>query len=164
MEALRSSFKAIRSLKSLFDTSSNNELIQRIEKLTRNSLPLWGKMTVNQMIEHADLHLKMTTGEIKVSRSFTGKIFGLLVKKIILNKDNALSKSLPTHEKLIPVGNPDLDLLKKNLINSVSKFSRIGANNIGKDSQHYFFGKLSDKDWDILMWKHLDHHLKQFGV
>ncbi len=149
---------------SLFDTQSNHEIVLRIEKLTKDSIAKWGKMSVNQMIEHVVMHLKMTSGEIKVTRSFTGRIFGLIFKNIFLYKNNVIGKNLPTHEKLIPEGNPDFNLMKKDLINSVSKFSILGANNIGKDSQHYFFGKLSDKEWDILMWKHLDHHLRQFGV
>ena len=152
------------TLKSLFDTSSNHEIILRIEKLTKDSNALWGKMSVNQMMEHVDLHLKMTNGEIRVTRSFAGKIFGLAVKKYFLHGDNLLTKSLPTHEKLIPEGNPDFELMKKNLINSVHKFAILGGNNVGKESQHYFFGKLTNSEWDVLMWKHLDHHLKQFGA
>jgi hypothetical protein len=32
----------------------------------------------------------------------------------------------------------------------------------GKESNS--FGKLTASEWNIMMYKHLDHHLTQFGV
>ena len=29
---------------------------------------------------------------------------------------------------------------------------------------HPFFGKVTPREWSIGMYKHLDHHLRQFGV
>ncbi|MFD1127776.1 DUF1569 domain-containing protein [Paenibacillus provencensis] len=28
---------------------------------------------------------------------------------------------------------------------------------------HPFFGKLTSEEWSIGLYKHLDHHLKEFG-
>jgi hypothetical protein len=31
-------------------------------------------------------------------------------------------------------------------------------------ASHPVFGRIKPNDWDVLVWRHLDHHLRQFGA
>ncbi len=51
----------------------------------------------------------------------------------------------------------------KSLFNESDSSEIIDRIGLSKDP-HPFFGNLNSEEWDTLNWKHLDHHLRQFGV
>ena len=77
--------------------------------------------------------------------------------------DKPIKKGLPTDGNFIPKGNFDLDKEKAGLIEIVSRLSEKGPEGITKEP-HPFFGALAPEEWNTLTWKHLDHHLSQFGA
>ena len=52
---------------------------------------------------------------------------------------------------------------KLELIEKVLKFSTLGPKVIA-NHKHPFFGEMTNEEWDLLQWKHLNHHLNQFSV
>ena len=72
-------------------------------------------------------------------------------------------RSLPTVKQFKITHEPNFDEARKELIEMVSQYAALGHGAI-KVTKHPFFGNMSMEEWDILQWKHLDHHLKQFGV
>jgi len=149
-------------VKSLFNEKDNQEIIRRFNNLTTNSKPDWGKMEVSQMVQHCTLSLKACLGEIKPKRAFTGILFGKMIKKKILSSD-FLRKNTPTSKEYVVKENLNLDDVKLTLISYIRKFVESGREAVTKET-HPFFGKMTVGEWDILMCKHLDHHLMQFGV
>ncbi|HEY3250275.1 MAG TPA: DUF1569 domain-containing protein [Ignavibacteria bacterium] len=149
-------------MKSLFDTSVNLEIIGRINKLTSGSKAEWGKMTVSQMLSHCRVPLESAFGEVKLKRNPIGVLLGPIAKKSIF-KDEPFKKNLPTDKNFIFKDDRNFDEEKIKLTEKVQKFAASGPDGITKDP-HPFFGKLTVNQWDMLMWKHLDHHLRQFGV
>ncbi|HEX8334365.1 MAG TPA: DUF1569 domain-containing protein [Segetibacter sp.] len=149
-------------MKSLFNTGDNNELIQRIERLTPNSPAEWGKMNVAQMLSHVQEPIKIAFGEVKLKQSFIGILFGRMAKKKMLQGEG-LTKNLPTAPSFLRKDDRNFEEEKSKLISYVKAFATKGADGITKDT-HPFFGKLTTTEWDVLGWKHLDHHLRQFGV
>lgn len=147
---------------SLFNTTDNNAIIERIHKLTPESKPLWGKMTVAQMLAHAQQPLKVAFGELQLKQSVIGFLFGSYYRKKYTGKDT-YSKNSPTDSHFIIRDNKNFEEEKNKLIPLVQRFAKEGASAITKQ-KHPFFGKLTTEDWDILQSKHLDHHLRQFGV
>ncbi|HEX2787024.1 MAG TPA: DUF1569 domain-containing protein [Ignavibacteria bacterium] len=151
-------------MKSLYNSADNQEVIDRINKLSPESKAQWGKMNVSQMLAHADITMKSALGEIKGKRTLMGKLFGNMVKKKITSDDTPFKQGLPTDKAFVMTGNEkNFEAEKKNLIASVEKIGRVGANGVSKDP-HPFFGEMTPQQWDVLIWKHLDHHLRQFGV
>ena len=146
--------------KNIFDPGAKEQMIERIKKLTPESPAQWGKMNVSQMLAHLQLPIQMATGEHKIKRTFLGRIVGPLVKSTMYN-DKPFSKNLPTDKSFIMLGQQkDFTTERINLIDKLNAFQ---VNQI-VDYPHPFFGKLTREQWSISTWKHLDHHLRQFGV
>ena len=149
-------------MKSLFNINDNREIKGRVNKLTPDKNPEWGKMKVTQMMHHCTLALSACFGEIRPKRVLIGILFGKMIKKKIL-KEGPFRKNSPTSKEYIVKEDKNFDEEQAKLITYIGKFVESGKDIIIKEP-HPFFGKMTTEEWDILMWKHLDHHLKQFGV
>ncbi len=147
-------------VKNLFDTEVKEEIIQRIKKLTPESNALWGKMNVSQMLAHVQVPIAVSEGRQKLSRSFIGFIFGPFAKKILYN-DQPFRRNLPTDKRFVMIGEKkEFEKEQKQLLEIVQNFKEENIVN----TPHPFFGKLTKEQWSKGAWKHLDHHLRQFGV
>jgi hypothetical protein len=149
-------------MKSLFDKTYNQEIIDRIDLLSPDSKSIWGKMDVCKMLLHAQRPLMVAFGEMKLKRSIIGILFGRLAKRKLLNPE-PFEKNLPTSPQFIVKENPEFEFERQNLRFLVKRFADLGPSSL-KNEIHPFFGKLTVQEWDTLQLKHLDHHLRQFGV
>lgn len=149
-------------MKSLFVQAGANELIQRINSLSSESKAVWGKMNVSQMLVHTQAPLKVAFGELKLKRGLLGILFGGMVKKQ-LTGSVPFKRNSPTDKQFLVTGTPDFVKEQKKLVELVSRFALEGPQAITSEP-HPFFGKMTPQEWDILQWKHLDHHLRQFGA
>lgn len=151
-------------MKSLFNAKDNQEIIDRINKLTPSWQGQWGKMNVEQMLAHSRMPLLAAYGEGKMSkRGLVSFLFGKMAKRQLVTEDKPFSKNLPTDKKFIIANPENFEKEKKALIENVMQFCTKGPDAITKEP-HAFFGNLSPQEWDKLQWKHLDHHLSQFGA
>lgn len=143
----------------LFKPEVQANIIARINKLTPESGALWGKMNVSQMLEHSCAQMRVALGDEKLSQSFIGMLFGKWVKKKSLEV-KPFSKNLPTVQAFTVKHQPDFEDTKNKLIGKVTRF----VENAITKNPHPFFGKMTLDEWSTGTWKHLDHHLRQFGV
>ena len=149
-------------MKSIFYEQDKNELLRRIEKLSPTHAAIWGKMNVSQMLTHSIEGLKMPTGEIKPKRvGFPVNLIGRLIKNKVLAAGE-LRKNAPTAPELTITDTKDFEKEKMQLIAAVNEIYAMGEAGVKQDI-HPFFGKMTPKEWGILNYKHLDHHLRQFG-
>ena len=147
-------------VKNLFDPSVKEEIIVRINKLTSDTKPLWGKMNAGQMLAHLQMPIGVADGTHQLKRTLFGRIVGPMVKSMIYN-DKPFKRSLPTDPSFIMITNEkDFETEKQKLLKMISNFSETAIVN----ETHTFFGKLTKEQWSKGTWKHLDHHLQQFGV
>ncbi len=150
-------------MKTLFNAEANQEIITRINKLSPESKALWGKMNVEQMLAHNRMPLLAAYGVEKMSpRGLISFLFGKIAKKQILSP-KPFGKNLPTDKKFIVVNAEKFEKEKQVLVENVALFVKNGPGKITKEP-HGFFGNLSPDEWGRLQYKHLDHHLIQFGV
>ncbi len=149
-------------MKSLFNESDSNQLIERVKRLAPDAKAQWGRMEVAQMLAHAQRPLMSAYGDLKTSRGLMGILFGRMAKKK-LTGDQPFQKNLPTDKNFVITDQRDFEKEKQKLILSVQRFVQAGPNGVTKDP-HPFFGPMTSVEWDRLMWNHLDHHLRQFGV
>ncbi len=147
-------------MKSLFNKTDNQEMIDRINKLGSNSKAQWGKMNVSQMVLHMQQPLRVAFGELKLKRTFIGILFGGIAKKKLAGPQ-PFPRDMPTDKNFIVSTKPNFEVEKKKLIILVQRFAEKGPSGIMQEP-HPFFGKLTTQEWDSLQWKHLDHHLRQF--
>ena len=149
-------------MKSIFDKQTKDEVVGRIKLLNENSKPQWGKMTVAQMVKHCSLCEEYYYGNIKIKRSFLGRVFGKrAINSILKDETTGIRKNAPTPPPF-KVSTPDLNLEVERenwekLINRYDTFA-------GENFTHWFFGKMSKNQLGEFIYKHCDHHLRQFGV
>ena len=149
-------------MKSIFDKDIRDELVNRMSSLNKESKALWGKMTVSQMVRHCVLCEAYYHGDIIVKRSFLGRIFGRLAIAAILKDENTvLKKNAPTPLPFkVNDSNLNLEAEKENWQKLI-----IGYGNFPEDNFiHWFFGSMTKKQLGEFIYKHSDHHLRQFGV
>lgn len=149
-------------MNSIFNADDNKLIIERINHLKMDTKPLWGKMTVSQMLMHCRQPLLVASGELRLNRGLMGILFGNWAKKKLTGPE-PFQKNLPTDKSFIVKEDKNFEEEKSALLNLIHKFEKTGQNIITTQT-HPFFGKLTAEQWDILQVKHLDHHLRQFGV
>ena len=149
-------------MRSLFEERDRSEVLARLRSLTPESKPLWGTMNVAQMIAHCAIPLEVATGTRTMKRSVLGRMLGWLVKGGATSP-KPFKRGLPTDHRFVTDSPGNVDEERSRLIAVVDLFASRGPEPL-RDAVHTFFGKLEPDRWDTLMWKHLDHHLRQFGV
>lgn len=148
-------------MKSVFNPSDNEELIARINLLTPTSQPVWGKMNVAQMMGHCQRAIEVGTGLLELKRTALGFVFGRMALRQLMTKPT--KRNLPTDKNFIVPNTVEFEAEKAKLIALYSSLAENGSGLL-KVKKHPFFGEMTDDQWDVLLWKHLDHHLQQFGV
>jgi hypothetical protein len=150
--------------KSLHNPIYFEEIINRISSLTENSPRKWGKMDVSQMMRHCNSVLQIPQGKIKLqSVNIVFRLIGIITKREMQVFNNGIPQNMPTFQKLIINFECDFDEEKENLLKTLDEY-RINFKNKNLPDRHVLFGKMEEKDWGFLEYKHLDHHLKQFSV
>lgn len=150
-------------MKDIFNQATTSELIERINKLTESSKPIWGKMNVEKMVAHCNVTYEMAfENKYKKPNIFMKLLLKFFVKKFVVN-EIPYKKNIKTAPEFIITDTRNFEIEKNKLIGYLKKCQELGANYFeGKDS--HSFGKLSASEWNNLFYKHLDHHLTQFGV
>ena len=149
-------------MKNLFQPNAVNEVISRIDKLQPMTQHQWGKMDVAQMMAHCSATLDVASGRLVLHRLFIGRILGPFVRPTFTN-DKAFSKNGPTDKKFVIADKRDFAREQEQLKVRVRQFHEGGEARCTKHP-HSFFGPLTPQEWATGMYKHLDHHLRQFGV
>jgi len=151
-------------MKNLFDAAVADEVKARLQRLEPQSERLWGQMTVAQMVAHCAMSMQWAVGEVMPEKgALPARLMGRLVKPMVFRNEDPLRKNSPTAKSLIVADERDLGKERDRLSRLIDKFAAGGAAGCTRNP-HSFFGKMTPEEWAILMYKHLDHHLRQFGV
>lgn len=150
-------------MKTLFDPIRMEEVKQRVRQLRPESERQWGRMQPQQMLAHCTLGFQMAMGEIRPRRVLISRILGPAIKPLVFRDDEPMRRNSPTSRELIVESAGDFAAERDRLCGTVDRFAAAGP--AGCTSHpHPFFGKLTPEEWSALMYKHLDHHLRQFGA
>jgi hypothetical protein len=145
-------------MKSIFDKTTRDELINRINSLNENSKAQWGKMTVAQMVKHCAQWDEMALGRKKYKQSFIGKLFGKIALKDMM-KDEPVKRNMPTVPSFKIAGDVDLAEEKSKWIKSLEEYKDFS----NEGFIHPFFGAMTKENTGYMVYKHIDHHLQQFN-
>ena len=150
-------------MKTLFDASAALEMKARISQLQPESERQWGKMNPAQALAHCVGGLKLALGDITPPRTVIGWTIGPLIKKMVLKDEEPMRRNSPTVKGLEVEDNRNLAIERDRLFAEIDRFVAAGADGC-TTHPHSFFGRLTPEEWGALMYKHLDHHLRQFAV
>lgn len=147
-------------MKTIYDAQTKAELITRINLVEPNAKPLWGKMTAGQMLKHCRMWEDMSQGRLPFKRSFIGRLVGKMVLKKLVSDDRPLTRNTPTSPELIVRTQVDAGEEKAAWIACLQAY----GDKPGPGVPHPFFGHVSGENLGILVYKHADHHLRQFNA
>ncbi len=150
-------------MKSVFNLNDTEELKERINSLNPNSIGMWGKMNIAQMLAHCNVSYEMAfENKHPKPNAIMRFILKNFVKSTVVG-DKPYKKSSQTAPAFIITDSRDFENEKKRLIAYIEKTRDLGENYFdGKESLS--FGVLNKTEWNTMFYKHLDHHLNQFGV
>ena len=146
----------------LYEAAAVKSIHERLSRLSPDSQRQWGKMSAGQTAAHCAVGLEMALGDKKPPRMFLGRLLGWLAKPSALG-EKPFAKNSPTSPEFIIPGERDLSRERERLRALIDRFAGAGPSGCTAHP-HSFFGPLSPQEWSVLMYKHLDHHLRQFGV
>ena len=147
-------------MKTLFAEQHRTGLLARVERVTSDTQPTWGKMNAQKMLAHLVESMRMAIGELEVKPKKLPIRFPPLRELLVYWLP--WPKGSPTAPELLPSNPRTVEESKRELQRLVSLFAERGANL--QWPRHPAFGNLGRKAWGVLTWRHIDHHLRQFGV
>jgi hypothetical protein len=147
-------------MKSIFDKVTRDELTSRINNINENSAAQWGKMNVDQMLEHCIRAEEHYSGKAIYKRVPLSYIFGKMALKNILKDETPLKHNMPTKpDFVVTATDKDLETAKEKwivLINAYGEYAN-------PSYTHFFFGPMTKEQLGHMVYKHADHHLRQFN-
>lgn len=147
-------------MQTFFDPSVQADLRDRLGRLTADAQAQWGRMNAAQMLAHCVASMKMPTGEVPLKAGFMS-FLGRLLKKSVLG-EKPFARNAPTDKAFLVSNERDFQVELSHLLESIQTLSQGPA--VITVHTHPFFGPMTDEDWGVLLFKHLDHHFRQFGV
>ena len=150
-------------MKNIFSHEVSNEVIARIGSLTPETKPKWGKMSVSQMLAHCNVTYKMAFSTSRNRPKFLTRLVLKFIVKPLVVSEKPFPKNGKTAPQFLVTDDKNFDEEKSRLIENVKKVQKLGSDYFdGKKS--ITLGKLKSQEWNNMFYKHLDHHLTQFGV
>jgi len=150
-------------MKNLFEAARAEEIKERMALLRPDSERLWGKMNAAQAMAHCAGAMEMAVGDTQAPRMFVGRLLGRIVKPMVFANDKPMLRNASTMKSLVIRDDRDLGKERERLCKLIDRFAAAGPAGC-TTHPHSFFGPLTPEEWAALEYKHLDHHLRQFGV
>lgn len=151
-------------IKDIFNPEVTAEIIGRINRLTPETQRLWGTMNVSQMLAHCNVPYAYTFTPEKFKKpNFLMKfILSNFVKKMVVSP-TPYKKNERTSPSFVIADQRDFEKEKSILINNIKKCEALGRTHF-EGKENFSFGKMTADEWNALYYKHIDHHLRQFGI
>jgi len=150
-------------MKNLWQRETVEELKDRLGRLGPDSVRLWGKMTPAQAMAHCAMGMELALGDRKPPRMFLGRVIGSVIKPMAFKESEPMRRNSPTIPGFAVTDNRDFERERGNLCALIDRFASAGPAAC-TSHPHSFFGKLTPDEWSMWMYKHIDHHLQQFGA
>ena len=145
-----------------WDTTTRADICRRVERLTPDHKPRWGKMNAAQMLAHLNDAMRMAAGDLPVAPKKDSPLNKWPLKQLVVYA-MPWPKGAPTAPELLARMN-ECDLTAEQ-----AQFKQIADRLAAKPAtdkwpQHPAFGTLTHRAWGVLKYRHADHHLRQFGL
>ncbi|UOE50024.1 DUF1569 domain-containing protein [Mucilaginibacter sp. SMC90] len=158
----KNTYLGFMALPNIFTVQVADDVISRINKLTPQTSPQWGKMSVAQMLAHCCVTYEMVYED---KHPKPGAFMKIILKMLVKNKvvsETPYKRNSPTAPAFLIAGERDFNIEKARLISYIQKTQQLGEAAFAGRQSHSF-GPLTLTEWNNMFYKHLDHHLTQFG-
>lgn len=151
-------------LPNIFEKDAATAMIARIKNLHPTTAAQWGKMNVQQMLAHCNVTYEMVFEPQKHPKP--KGLIKFILKTFVKSKvtsEIAYKANSPTASQFIIKDERQFEQEQARLISYINDTQQLGAGHFeGMDSPS--FGMLNAVQWNNMFYKHLDHHLRQFGM
>lgn len=149
-------------MNTLFNPADRDALARRFAELEPSAQRQWGKMDAAQMLKHCSIALGDLLGNRPVKQAFLGKLITPLIRGQIFG-EKPFRRNSPTDPIYVVSDAQDFETERARLATFIDRAVQRGTAKT-EGMVHPFFGRLSGDQWGRLIYKHFDHHLRQFGV
>ncbi|HST59803.1 MAG TPA: DUF1569 domain-containing protein [Longimicrobium sp.] len=149
-------------MKNLYEPATAAEVKDRLQQLRPESPRLWGTMSAGQTVAHCAVAMEMAVGDVRPRRMPIGYLLGPLFKRLAIGNEQPFRRNTPTTPDLVMRDERELDAERRRLTALIDRFATGPA--ACTTHPHAFFGRLAPREWAVLSYKHIDHHLRQFGA
>ena len=149
-------------MQTIFEPNASRVIKDRLSRLRPDSQRQWGKMNPAQAVAHCCKGMEQALGDVLPPRLLIGRLIGGYVKSKALADDVPMRRNSPTVPGFVVLDERDLVAERHRLDALIDRVVAVGPQGC-TDHPHSFFGPMTGEQWGILMYKHLDHHLRQFG-
>lgn len=150
-------------MKNLWQPETVQELKDRLSHLRPESPREWGRMTPAQAVAHCSLGMELALGDRRPPRMLIGRLIGGMIKPRAFQESEPMRRNSPTIPGFAVTDNRDLVRERDTLCDLIDRFAAAGPTGC-TNHPHSFFGRLTPDEWSMWMYKHIDHHLRQFGA
>ena len=151
------------ALPNVFTKEVSTDILDRISHLKVDSQPKWGKMSVAQMLAHCNVTYEMTYEDIHPKPNALIKFILKMIVKNSVTNEVPYKHNSSTAPQFIIKETKDFEVEKKRLTDFIIKTQQFGESHFDGRESHSF-GVLNKTEWNNMLYKHLNHHLNQFGV
>jgi hypothetical protein len=139
--------------------------VAEIKRIPSDTPPLWGKMTLQQMIEHFSDNVRIASGKTTFREIITPSENLQRVRDFLMSekpfRENTVNPMLP--EDPLPVRNPQIEEAIAELQTELQFFFNVFEKNKLQITRNPIFGDLNFEENVQLLHKHALHHLRQFN-
>ncbi|MES3032432.1 MAG: DUF1569 domain-containing protein [Gemmatimonadota bacterium] len=133
-------------------------IVARLDRLSPDAQPRWGRMTAPKMLAHIVDAYRMAIGELPVRRKHVPLLSMFPFKQLVIYV-LPFPKNAPTAPEIVARVPDDFEVERATVKALIARLTHHVDY-----AEHPIFGTLSPTEWSALGYKHLDHHLRQFGA
>ncbi len=137
------------------------------ESLAGNETGKWGKMNAQQMIEHTAAFFLVSAGKLKFDLVTPAEHLPKYKEFLLSDKEFRENTKAPANvigEETLPLRYATMAEALQNLKEAITGFEQYFEKDPNQLTMHPVFGELNFEEWVLLHYKHVTHHLKQFGL
>lgn len=143
------------------------EYISLVKNLQPGAMGKWGKMNGQQMVEHVAAFFYVSSGKIKFDLVTPEEHLPKFKEFLLSDKqfrENTRAPLTVIGEETLPLRCATMEEAVENLSGSVADFEAYFKKDPCTKTMHPVFGELNFEEWILLHYKHVTHHLRQFGL
>lgn len=154
--------KTLNMKKTLFHKATANDIIERVNRLQPDKKAIWGEMNATEMLLHSNLCNEEIFQPVTSAKTTTFKQYMLRILALYIAPN--FKKGIKGDAKKETVGRIDVKEFEQQRQRFIELINRFPNHKGDLTLPHIAFGNISTKEWGIAAYKHMDHHLRQFGV
>ena len=148
--------------RSLCDPVGRQSILDRLARLTPEHSRRWGRMEPAQLLPHLAGGLRMALGEVTLQGSPPGAIRGAIWRYLAIHRLKWPEGKIQSPPGAFSTPSLGWERDREVVLELIERFATAPLATLG--TIHPMFGRMKPRDWDVLQYRHLDHHLRQFGV